>query len=201
MATVKKTDAASATRLRILDAAARLFRERGYGGTSQRDIAAACGMQAGSLYYHFASKEDVLAEVLELGIERPMEALKAALDELDESASPKERLHVAVRTHLHALFTQGDYTSAHFRIMHVAPMEVQSRSVAVRDEYETMWMTLLKDLKKAGELRGDVDLRIVRLFLIGGVNMTLDWYREGEYTLDQLADQYVDFMMNGIAAN
>ena len=200
MATVKKADADSPTRLRILDAAARLFRERGYGGTSQRDIAAACGMQAGSLYYHFASKEAVLAEVLELGIQRPMTALKKALDKLDDTAPPRERLRVAVRTHLHALFTQGDYTSAHFRIMHVAPPEVQARSVEVRDAYEMMWMSLLKDLKEAGELRADVDLRIVRLFLIGGVNMTLDWYREGEYSLNELADQYIDFLLNGVAS-
>lgn len=199
MATIKKPDSSSPTRLRILDNAARLFRERGYGGTSQRDIAAACGIQAGSLYYHFASKEEVLAEVLELGIQRPMTALREALAELDSDATPRERLRVAVRTHLHALFTQGDYTSAHFRIMHVAPAEVQSRSVEVRDAYETLWMSLLNDLKAAGELRGDVDLRIVRLFLIGGVNMTLDWFREGEYSLNQLADQYIDFILNGVA--
>lgn len=198
MATVKKQDSETPTRLRILDAAARLFREHGYAGTSQRDIAAACGLQAGSLYYHFASKEEVLAEVLEAGIQRPMQELKAALDAMDPNASPKERLRLAVRTHLHALFTQGDYTSAHFRILHVAPPSVQARSVEIRDEYEMMWMSLLEEMKVAGELRSDVDLRIVRLFLIGGINLTLDWYHDGQYSLNDLADQYVDFILDGV---
>jgi AcrR family transcriptional regulator len=52
--------AADETRQRILDVAVDLFIEQGYAGTSVRDISERLGMTKGSLYYHFASKEDVL---------------------------------------------------------------------------------------------------------------------------------------------
>jgi AcrR family transcriptional regulator len=56
------------SRAQILAAAARLFREQGYAATTLRQIAAAAGIQAGSIYYHFASKDDILIEVLDAGI-------------------------------------------------------------------------------------------------------------------------------------
>jgi AcrR family transcriptional regulator len=198
MATVRAESAESPTRARILDAAARLFREKGYAATSQRDIASACGLTAASLYYHFASKEDVLAEVLDVGILRPLDTLKKALAELAPRTPPRERLRVAIATHLEALFHQGDYTSAHFRIWKVAPREVQARNLVLRDKYEAVWITLLEDLRGEGAIRTNVDLRVLRLFLIGGMNLTLDWYQDGDYTLDELAEIYTDFLLEGI---
>ena len=65
-------------RRRILDVAAALFLERGYVGTSLRDIARAVGMKPGSLYYHFASKEALLEAILERG----MEVMVAAFTEI-----------------------------------------------------------------------------------------------------------------------
>ena len=196
-ATVHQSEVSS-TRLRILDAAAKLFRENGYAGTSQRDIASACGLQAASLYHHFASKEEVLAEVLDVGILRPLNALEAALEELDEATPPLERFRTAIATHLHSLFDQGDYTSAHFRIWKVAPAQVQARNVVLRDKYEAVWMDLLSNLREAGLIRSDVDLRILRLFLFGGMNLTLDWYQAGDYNLDDLATMYADFLLHGV---
>ena len=57
------------TRRQILDAAAKLLRQNGYASTSLRDIAAATGMKAGSLYYHFASKEEIAETVMAEGID------------------------------------------------------------------------------------------------------------------------------------
>jgi TetR/AcrR family transcriptional regulator, cholesterol catabolism regulator len=198
MSTVHNPANASSTRQRILDAAAKLFREKGYAGTSQRDIAAACELQAASLYHHFASKEEVLAEVLDQGILRPLRALEAALDGLDPDTPPRERLRVAIATHLNALFFQGDYTSAHFRIWKVAPPEVQAQNVVLRDRYEAVWVALLERLRDSGDIRGDIDLRILRLFLIGGMNLTLDWYQPGDLGLDDLARMYTEILLNGV---
>jgi AcrR family transcriptional regulator len=186
------------TRLRILDAAARLFREKGFAGTSQRDIATACEMQPGSLYYHFASKDEVLAEVLDLGILRVIQGVEAALAGLEAEASPRERLRVAIAAHLETLFHQGDYTSAHFRIWKLAPPEIQRRNLVLRDRYEAIWVGLLEAMKEAGTFRGDVDLRVLRLFLFGAMNWTLDWYQERDLTLTELAEMYTDFLLRGV---
>jgi hypothetical protein len=68
----------------------------------------------------------------------------------------------------------------------------------LRDKYEAVWITLLEDLRGEGAIRTNVDLRVLRLFLIGGMNLTLDWYQDGDYTLDELAEIYTDFLLEGI---
>ena len=65
---------------RILDAAAVEFARSGYSATSVRDIAAAAGILPGSMYYHFASKEDLLAAVHAAGIRRIKERVLAAIE-------------------------------------------------------------------------------------------------------------------------
>lgn len=198
MASVESSSRISGTRLRILDAAARLFREKGYAGTTQRDIASECGMQPGSLYYHFASKDEVLAEVLDLGILRALEGVQDALSSLRQNVGPRERLRVAIAAHLKTLFLQGDYTSAHFRIWKLAPAEVRARNLVLRDRYEAVWVKLLKEIQEDGGLRTDLDLRVLRLFIFGAMNLTLDWYQEGDLTLEDLADMYTDFLLRGV---
>ncbi|MBI5910959.1 MAG: helix-turn-helix transcriptional regulator, partial [Betaproteobacteria bacterium] len=63
----------------VLDAAARIFAEHGYSGSSIREIAEACDMQPGSLYYHFAAKEDLLVAVYERGVEEIQAAVVEAV--------------------------------------------------------------------------------------------------------------------------
>ena len=53
---------------RLLSAAAQLFREKGFDRTTVRDIAAAVGIQSGSIFHHFKSKEDILYSVMELSL-------------------------------------------------------------------------------------------------------------------------------------
>ena len=73
------THTAGASRKRILDVAAHLFREKGYAGVSLRSIASDADLKAGSIYYHFASKDDLVVEVLDQGIKRVHDAVAAAI--------------------------------------------------------------------------------------------------------------------------
>src|SRR3954466_11794070 len=97
------------TRRQILDAAAKLLRRNGYASTSLRDIAAATGMKAGSLYYHFASKEEIAETVMAEGIDLVRAAVKQALVSRPAEADPLENIEIAVRAHLQALHESGDY--------------------------------------------------------------------------------------------
>ena len=78
----------------ILETAARLFRHEGYAATSLRAIAAACDMKAGSLYYHFESKDQIVSEVLDIGVQRVFDAVKLALEELAPDASLLSLIHI-----------------------------------------------------------------------------------------------------------
>ncbi|MDP6173888.1 MAG: helix-turn-helix domain-containing protein, partial [Rhodospirillales bacterium] len=98
--TVKPQSKSEKTRLRILDGAARTFRDKGYGATRLTDIASAAHIQAGSLYYHFDSKEQMLDEVLARGHGRVFDGVRGRIKELGGRASYRERLRAAIRVHL-----------------------------------------------------------------------------------------------------
>lgn len=162
----------------ILDAAARRFLEEGYAETSVRDIAADVGVKAASIYYHFESKDELLATILDEGIDRitatVTEALAAA-----EGADPGTRLEVAIGAHLTALFEHGPYTAAHVGVYPSAPAAVRSVGVAARDAYESIWTRLISEAAADGTLHGGDDLRVVRLALLGAMNTALQWFDPG----------------------
>src|SRR5260221_3682457 len=87
----KRAKRAEVSRQQILDVAAKLFRARGYTETSLRDIGKQVGMKAGSLYYHFTSKEELAAEVLRIGVRRDHEVGVLALDGLRSDATGTSR--------------------------------------------------------------------------------------------------------------
>src|SRR4051794_25444414 len=90
------------TRHRILDAAADVFSTQGYGGRLS-DIADRAGMKAGSLYYHFESREQLVAEVLRLGIQAAWDEVAMAVGRLPRSASGLDRIAAAIRAHTVAI--------------------------------------------------------------------------------------------------
>src|ERR1700685_2746152 len=116
---------AEVSRRAILDAAARLFARHGFAATSLRDIADAAGMKAGSLYYHFTSREEIVAEVLRIGIETVEAAVRGVAARPHDATDPSLVLRLAVRAHLSGLHTLGDYTSANVRIFGQVPADVR----------------------------------------------------------------------------
>ena len=98
---------AAASRQRILDCAAKLFRANGYAATALGDIAAASGMRTASLYYHFASKEDLVREVLRISAARTFDAARAAVAALPDEACFEDRLAAAIAAHLDELLCRA----------------------------------------------------------------------------------------------
>ena len=176
--------------------AAQRFLEDGYVETSVRSIADAMGIKAGSIYYHFDSKDDILAEVLDTGIALIAQSVAAAVDSVED---PRARLVAAIHAHLQALFEHGAYTACHVRVFHQAPDPVKRQSTVARDRYEAMWSYLLTEAGQAGVLRSDVDLGLARLFLLGALNTTVDWFTDGAQSPDQIADMFSSLFLNGAA--
>lgn len=190
-----------ATRREILDVAAKLFRENGVAGTTLRDIAKRCGIKAASIYYHFRSKDELLLEVLDFGIERIFFSIQEALGRQPEDAPFEAKLRAMIHAHVECFFVYGDYTATNIRVFGQAPKGVQRRNLAWRDRYEELWKRLFDEGQRSGELRSGVDLDVVRLFLFGAMNRTVEWYDpEGSLDLDQLADRFTDILVRGIGA-
>jgi AcrR family transcriptional regulator len=185
-------------RQRILDVAAALFLERGYVATSLREIAAAVGMKAGSLYYHFSSKEVLLQAILQRGIDVMVEAFLAAA-EATRGADPRARFAAHVRAHLAALFEHGPYTAAHVTTFRTAPASVCRAIVPERDAYEAMWSELLGELRESGALAPDVPIGLSRLTLFGAMNSAVEWFDVERGELDSFAETITRQFWSGLS--
>jgi AcrR family transcriptional regulator len=193
----------SGSRLMVLDHAARLFRERGYAETSLRDIAGACGMKTASLYYHFASKDEIVVAVLNTGVARVSAEARRRVDALGE-AGQAERLHAAICGHLHALLQPNSYTGANIRIFGHVPPHVRAATMELREQYEQWWRDLLADAEAKGMIRRGTDLRTVRLLLLGAMNWAVEWHtpRAGENeNVSAIADSLTGMALHGVFAD
>ncbi|MDY7105086.1 MAG: TetR family transcriptional regulator [Actinomycetota bacterium] len=186
------------TRQRILDSAARVFRDQGYSARLS-DIAAEAGMQAGSLYYHFDSREHLVAEVLHRGTEIAWDSARAAVDALPADASAGLRLETAIRAHAAAVLEISDYTAAHTRILSMASAEVREREHTHERRYGAWFGDLLTAAADAGDIRADLDLPVVRMLLFGAMNWTSEWYRPGDVRpASHVIDQLVELVLGGL---
>jgi len=190
---------AESGRDRILDEAAALFLRHGYEGTSLRQLADTVGMKAGSLYYHFASKDDLLTEILRRGID----VMQTAFDEAEASVGasrPVDRIEAHVRAHLSALFENGPYTAAHVTTFRTAPETVREIVVPLRDAYEARWTEMLRLLQADGAIQPTVDVNVIRRVLFGAMNASVEWFDTDRGNLDRFAAAITAQFWSGVAS-
>lgn len=191
----------SDTRQQILSVAARLFAKNGITATSMREIADGCGIKAGSLYYHFKSKDEIVTKILELGITLVADAVKSALAQLSARDKFRFRLYKAIQAHLNAFFMYGDYTATHVREFKQAPLRIQKKNIKHRDAYERLWADLLDQGVSEGALSSDIDLHFARLLLLSSMNWALEWFQpKGQRNIDDLASIIVRLFLDGCGA-
>ncbi|MEO8388585.1 MAG: TetR/AcrR family transcriptional regulator [Polaromonas sp.] len=176
-------------RVDLINAAARLFRQKGFDATSTRDIAAAVGMHSGSPFYHFESKGALLNAVVEEGMRSALQRQATALQATGLStAEAPAMLRALIRNHFDVLLGPGgDF---------VPVMLYESRSIGARQrkllaklqsDYEALWEPVLEALAKAGRLGGPVKLS--RLLIFGALNWSVQWFdAKKDASLDDLTD-------------
>ena len=159
----------------ILESAAKLFRRQGYSATTLRQIADLAEIQAGSIYYYFDSKDAILDEVLDEGLRRVFNGVKLKLKQAGD-VSHRRKIALAIEAHLVALHDASDFTSANIRIYGQLPERLKGPHRAIRRAYARYWDRLLSDAQKAGEIRADIELVPLRIFVIGALNWTVEWF-------------------------
>jgi AcrR family transcriptional regulator len=182
---------------RIVDAAAARFAELGYSETSLRLIAADIDMKAGSLYYHFGSKDDLFVSVLECGIALMIEGFDGTEQrDAERSAGTDDhgRLADHVRAHLRVLHGNFAYTSLHVTSFRTAPEPVRAAIVSERDAYEAKWTELLMSVLPG---RSEQEVGILRLVLFGAMNSSIEWFDAERGNLDEFADVVTDQFWRG----
>ncbi|MDH3301595.1 MAG: TetR/AcrR family transcriptional regulator [Acidimicrobiia bacterium] len=173
-------------RERILAAAAQRFLEAGYVETSLRDLAADVGMKAGSMYYHFESKDALLIAVLERGMTFMVEAFEGVVEQFAAADPPdaERRLTAHITAHLRALHDNRAFTAGHVTLFRTAPEAVREAVLPLRDDYEARWTDLLADVLPDRPIG---DLTMLRLGLFGAMNASIEWLDTGRGTVDRFA--------------
>jgi len=189
---------ATDTRERILLEAARLLRHHGYAATTLREIADAAGVKAGSIYYHFESKEEILGEVLDKGITIVANAVRARIEALPADASWRDRIAAGIEGHLWGMLHYGDFTSANIRVYGQIPTSAKNRHKIVRRAYADYWDRLLASALASGELRQNTGLAGIRLFVIGALNWTVERSNPQRGSFQDFARQITAIVFDGI---
>lgn len=162
----------------ILESAAKLFRRQGFSATTLRQIASLAKIEAGSIYYYFDSKEAILDEVLDRGLRHVFESVKSAVKQADK-ASYRRRIGLAIEAHLVALLETSDFTSANIRIYGQLPEHLKKPQRPLRRAYAKYWDQLFLNARRAGEIRADIEIVPLRIFVLGALNWTIEWFRLG----------------------
>ncbi len=160
----------------ILQSAAQLFRRQGFSATTLRQIAARAKIKAGSIYYHFDSKEEILDEVLDRGLRHVFETVKNAIEHAGK-VSHRRRIGLAIEAHLVALLETSDFTSANIRVYGQLPEPLKKPHRPLRRAYAEYWDRLFLSARRAGEIRADIEIVPLRMFVLGALNWTIEWFR------------------------
>jgi AcrR family transcriptional regulator len=169
----KAPSRAEARRQVILTVASDLFATKGFEATSMRDIAAAADLMSGSLYYHFASKEELYVAVQDASVSKIFEAVQRAIATVSD---PWPRLEAAAIAHCESML---DRTG--FRVL-VTPMfppgldgAVRSRLVQQRDRFERMIDGVIANLP----LPAGTNRSLFQKHYLGAINWVGVWYDPG----------------------
>jgi len=183
------------TRDDILDAAAQVFRQKGFHGASMADIAETVQLQKASLYHHVSSKQEILLALLD----RALDMLFEQIDLIAKQPLPAdEKLRRMVQAYLRLLAENSDLSSVLlFEHRSLEPAQ-HKRHIPNRDRFEELWRNVLEDGVRSG-LFVCTDTALAVRALMGILNWTLTWYcPDGPLTIEQIADQYTDLLLNGL---
>ncbi|MET8284848.1 TetR/AcrR family transcriptional regulator [Streptomyces sp. NPDC048448] len=197
----KKKSQVTATperRRELLGLAAEVFAEQGYNATTVRRIADQAGMLAGSLYYHFDSKESMLEEIL-----------RTFLDELWDGYDTVLAAELGPRETLEALVTESFREIDRHRAA-VAIYQKESRHLAAQQRFaflaesqrnfEKAWLSTLERGVAAEAFRSDLDIRLTYRFVRDTVWVAASWYRPGgQHSPEEIARQYLSMVLDGIS--
>ena len=184
------------TRSDVVAAAGRLFAERGYHGTSMRELGRELGLLGSSLYSHVESKQDLLVEVVAEGA-RLFEA--AAQEALSAGGSPPEQLGRLIAGHVDVVLDNRDVARTFLNEARMLDEEHRSQVIDARDRYEAVFRSVVAAGVSGGEFREDVDPKVATIFALSILNAIERWFRaDGTLDRDDLVEELAQFVLGAI---
>jgi len=191
-----KVTKAERTRARLIEVATRLFQEHGSDEVTVRRIAAAAKIEAGSIYYHFASRDEIMRAVLEGGVGGARTEVLKAIAAVAGS-SPLDRLRAALAAHLK--YTLHHHFSSRLKAIRRLPKRLRDHHMKQEREYAAIFADLLVEAEKKGLLRSGFDLSVVRMLAMGALTWAAEWYDPaGTMDPDDITDELMRVLRGGI---
>ncbi len=184
------------TREDVVRAAGRLFAERGYHGTSMRDLGQELGILGSSLYSHIDGKDQLLVEV----IRRGAAMFQGLADEVMASpGTAAERMRALVEGHVRIITEHVDEAATFLNELRFLPVEDRAGLIALRDGYQRAFRRLIEEGVEAGEFRPIEDPAMTSTFVLSVLNALVRWYRPaGPAEPDEIASRMYEFVMEGL---
>ena len=180
---------------RVRIASVTLMFERGYHGTSMRDVASEVGIQMSSLYHYFPSKQSLLFDIMNRTMDELIQLGKVSMT---VETDPKKKIISGIKTHIayHAERRMENYiTDTELRSLE---SKERAQIVRKRDEYSSFFRDAIEDGQSRGIFRSsDVSVTLVALF--GMINAIPSWYKpSGRMKLDEIATEIANIFIDGI---
>jgi AcrR family transcriptional regulator len=179
----------------IIDAAARVFAERGFHGATTQDIADVLGIRQASLYYYFPSKEGALELVCLHGVGGFFEVAKAI------AAGPgtaTDKLGRLIKSHLSPLVDRSDFVRVFLNERQHLPAESRRRIGKWSRGLERVFEDVLKEGVRRGEFRSDLDTRLTALATLGMANAVASWFRKEDVAVDRISAEFARLIADGV---
>jgi len=183
----------------IVSAAAKVFRTKGYHAATVRDIAEEVGILKGSLYHHFASKE----ELLYLVVKEPIAQMYRAIAEIAAAdLAATEKLRRAISAHLEAFDRHYPHLFVYLREREAVKRRFREMIGFSPKEYYRCWQQILQEGVENGEFRSDFDIQITSYGLLGMLNWSCEWYDpQGRLSIQEVAEEFTALALASLAAN
>jgi AcrR family transcriptional regulator len=183
------------TREGILEAAARIFSQKGFHATSMNDIAEAVDLQKASLYYHFDSKQEILIALLDHALDLINNRLELVLT---QSLSPDEKLRQAMVSYLQTIAENQNLSAVLLLEIRSLDPELKARHASRRERFERLWRDLIIEGNQAGIFNCE-DPSLTGRAILGVMNWSVTWYRsDGPRSAIEIANMFADLLLHGL---
>lgn len=179
----------------IIEAAARIFAERGFHGATTQDIANVLGIRQASLYYYFSSKEAALELVCLKGVEGFFEAAKAIAV---GPGSARERLSLLINSHLSPIADRPDFVKVFLNERQHLPAESRRRIGRWSRGLERIFEEVINEGVARREFRADLDPRLATLGILGMCNAVSSWHRKENADISRISNEFVRLVLEGM---
>lgn len=185
----------SSKKQRIMEAAARLFRDRGYSATSMRDLAKAVHLQASSLYSHINSKQEILKEICFHNAHRFL----AGIENIEkQNLAPREQVRQLIFLHLEVATSDAtSITSFNDEWRHLEEPDL-GQFITLRKRYENRFRAIIVEGINEGTFK-NIDPTVALYTILSSMRWVYDWYQAGKTTsITEIGEQINQIVLSGL---